>query len=218
MKRPETLRGFVHRLNEAIASGNGVGPLDTEEAWEVGLEVAFYRDYVHALGCDGEHHIKKLEAFSQKRTFDLCLFGKEQLVVIEAKAHEGLGTKQMREFALDHLLLRKLIKPPAPEVVLIGLWSSGYHPRVNLKSFPLTDSLAEEAGLSQEEREPYRDGVPLFNGHLHWRDLVELPGITEDARTAFRLADAVKSRKHGMVTSLSGTDPRYVPADRAITR
>jgi len=217
LKRVDTLQGFIERLNEAITSSNGPGPLRSEATWEVGLEVAFYRDYVHAFGYQGEHHIKKLGPFSQKRTFDLCLFSKDQMVVIEAKANERLGSKQMREFALDHLLLKKLIRPPAPEVLLIGLWSSDYRPRVNLMTFPFSDSLAKEAGLTQAQAEQYRDGVHLFNGHLHWKDLLELPGLSDGARTVFRLADAVKLRDHGMITKLSETDRSYVRTRQATT-
>ena len=186
LKRSDVRSAFLAQINRSFI-GEPIDALNTNaEHWEVGLEVAFYRDSIHALGFEGEHHIRRLPQFSQKRTFDLCLFSKERLVIIEAKSFMGLETKQLQEFADDRGDIALLLKDRAPEVILIGLWSSAYQPRKELRS-----------GAGKK----HTGVVPLFNGHMHWRDLCDLPGIDEPSRRIFSLADATKRRDRGQVPS-----------------
>jgi hypothetical protein len=195
LKRPETLRGFVHRLNKAFAAGNEAGPLRPEAAWEVGLEVAFYRDHIHAIGHQGEHHIKRLKDFSQKRTFDLCLFSENLIVIIEAKSFMGLVSEQVNEFRDDRKKIQKLLGITPEAILLIGLWSSGYTPRTALP----------QASVDEAER--------VFDGILHWNDLIALPALTDEARRLFALADATRTRAHGQVPdwSVDGTAVSWRP-------
>ena len=88
LKQPDRLAAFIDRLNAALQEKDPQLVLDKDASWEVGYEVAFYRDYIHALGApvDGKlvHEIGSTR-YSRKRTFDLCLFGNDRLVIIEAK-------------------------------------------------------------------------------------------------------------------------------------
>jgi len=98
--------------------------IDPYSKFEVGFEVCFYRD----LKFKGLFHGRKSE-YSPKRTFDLCLFSENEMVIIEAKVSEGLTNKQMDEFEKDvkwvpHALGREDFK-----VHLVALVSGEYSPK-----------------------------------------------------------------------------------------
>ena len=101
---------FVKYLNDTINL-----TLSTEEEWEVGFELCFYRDLWH-------YHGKKGELFSPQRTFDLCLFGEDAIIIIEAKAAQGFDHDQNTSFELDVDAVRNLTG--VDNVQLIGLCSS----------------------------------------------------------------------------------------------
>ena len=87
-------------------------PLDAALDWEIAYEVCFYRDLLFAAG-----QSVRQSRFSDKRTFDLCLFSPRDIVIIEAKAQGPFETKQNAEFArdkqdvLDNTLSFSLISP-----------------------------------------------------------------------------------------------------------
>jgi hypothetical protein len=62
--------------------------------WEIAYEVCLYRDLWHHRGRQGS-------LFSPKRTFDLCLFSDDHIIVIEAKAQQPFDDEQVRVFARD---------------------------------------------------------------------------------------------------------------------
>ncbi|MBK9273037.1 MAG: hypothetical protein IPM49_00665 [Flavobacteriales bacterium] len=198
LKEPANLSAFIHRIQAEVNKHGAAHALEGNGPWEVGFEVAFYRDLIHALGHQGAHAIGTT-GFSRKRTFDLCLFGPKHLVIIEAKAHEGLATEQMNEFRADREAIRSLLGDQAPTVLLVGLWSSTYTPRTALP----------QASVDEAER--------VFDGALHWRDLITLPALTDDARRLFALADATKTRTHGQVPgwSAEGTAVSWRPVAQA---
>jgi len=108
----ESASCFVSFLNSTL--GLDV-PLETE--WEAGFEVCFYRDLWHERKRQGT-------LFSPKRTFDLCLFGKSAIVIIEAKAVQQFDLSQIRTFEqdIDEVQSQTGIK----NVRLVGLCSSQY--------------------------------------------------------------------------------------------
>jgi hypothetical protein len=67
-------------------------PLDA--AWEPAYEACFYRDLRHLNGRTGPLH-------SPKRTFDLCLFSEQAILIIEAKAQQSFDGEQLTSFAAD---------------------------------------------------------------------------------------------------------------------
>ena len=120
-------RTFITKLNSLkspIKRFTNNLNLSKEANWEVGFEVCFFRDllYFHNIP------IRKLKSngkklFSEKRTFDLCLFSDKELVIIEAKAHEGLTSKQCNVIKNDQKKIIELYK------VLEGLRVKTSHPK-----------------------------------------------------------------------------------------
>lgn len=75
--RPDNLKRFVRLINSDAKKCTDLWiPLDENADWEIGVEVAFYRDWKQ-LKSEG----------SSFRKFDIALFSEEYLVIIEAKAH-----------------------------------------------------------------------------------------------------------------------------------
>jgi hypothetical protein len=134
--------------------------------WEVGYEVCFYRDYLWERG--------ELEGtdLPLKRTFDLCLFAPNVVIIIEAKGFEGFTSKQNAEFDEDRGRLRRLLGPEV-QIYLVALASSAY---------------VNSDRLSKKSLAPF-DGAPLT-----WEDAAkEYP----DAR--LKVADGLYGRKPGRI-------------------
>lgn len=115
--------------------------LDVLEAgdWELGFEVCFYRDYLWHLGRSARQ-----EGFSPKRTFDLCLFSEQAVIVIEAKVCEPFDLRQNKVFRNDARALRAVLEKPALRVELVALASSKYFANGHL------------------------DALEVFSGRLTW--------------------------------------------------
>lgn len=116
-------REFVEWLNN-----NTTLKLNPNANWEIGYEVCFYRDLIY--------HWKKLgkiippkNQYSPKRTFDLCLFSNDHLVIIEAKAQQGFHGNQLKEFEKDKSDIRRLLGKEDFKIDVVLLHSSEYHPR-----------------------------------------------------------------------------------------
>jgi hypothetical protein len=116
---------FVGWMNDTCLRQPFLTPAQVSSEWEAAFEVCFYRDYHHACN--------KTNAYSPKRTFDIALFGKEALVVIEAKAAMGFDTKQLDEFCQDKQQLEEITQA---KVILLGLVASRYksHMRATTES------------------------------------------------------------------------------------
>ncbi len=89
--------------------------------WDLGLEVCFYRDYLW-------HQGKPIHGseFSPKRTFDLCLFGPRDIIIIEAKVFQQFESDQNESFARDAKQIDQLLSPYKVNVWLLALASSKY--------------------------------------------------------------------------------------------
>jgi hypothetical protein len=115
-----------------------VTPISDEEMkaeWEIGFEVCFYRDYIFKHGDDtGEKSIRNSK-YSQKRTFDLCLFSQNRIIIIEAKAQQGFETNQNEEFRKDISDMLTLLKKDTTNfnVSVIALASSIYFSNLEKK-------------------------------------------------------------------------------------
>lgn len=149
-------------------------PVDNE--WQVGYEVVFYRDMIKKLGVYSEQQKKVTykvseTEFSRKRTFDLTLFHPKHIVIIEAKAYQGLTTTQVTSFLKDKEMIRKLLdKLPIekPEVHLVLLCTEHYKSSKRAKHIPEFDCL------------------------ITWKDLAKsakLWGTTENTIACFERAD-----------------------------
>lgn len=108
------VRAFIEYLNRQCKMS-----LDPEANWEPGYEACFYRDLWHFRGKQGE-------LFSPKRTFDLCLFSDDVIVIIEAKAQQGFEPEQLSSFETD--VEQVELETGVTDVPLVGLASSQYSP------------------------------------------------------------------------------------------
>ena len=77
---------------------------------------------------------------SKKRTFDLALFSSSQIILIEAKAHQGFTSKEVESFSNDKTSIQDCTEVSAVHTAAIV--SSKYSPRSStLKDFSLTPLL-----------------------------------------------------------------------------
>lgn len=133
---------LVELINEKLGL-----ELPVKTDWELGFEVCLYRDFLYynnksikkeVINCvytnkKGEEIT--LKKFPQKRTFDLALFSKEYIIIIEAKVFQQFETVQLDEFFEDRALIKELFKPNPPKVLIIGLCRSGYKPKESTLSY-----------------------------------------------------------------------------------
>ena len=122
---------FVKWLNEKVSLNLSQEELELE--WEIGYEVCFYRDVRKFQG-----KAIKGSGYSQKRTFDLCLFSENRIVVIEAKSQTGFGGDQNDEFDKDPEQILKLLNRTRDDlqVNVVGLASSKYLNSARRKELP----------------------------------------------------------------------------------
>ena len=120
-------RGIGHFVNVINEVCQPAIPLITDENWELGYEVCFYRDLQfyapERFTCN----------LSPKRTFDLCLLSDSSVVIIEAKVYQSFDTAQTEEFRQDKDHIKNILKLPVT-VQLIPLASSRYHNRFTSSS------------------------------------------------------------------------------------
>lgn len=105
---------FVDHVNQISGT-----TLSTQCEWEPAFEVCFYRDLWQLRGCAGV-------LFSPKRTFDLCFFSDDAILIIEAKAQQPFDSDQLPSFVADRQEVRK--ETGVANVIVVGLASSAYKP------------------------------------------------------------------------------------------
>lgn len=149
--------------------------LSMEGVWEIGFEVCFYRDLWQYRKKDGE-------LFSPKRTFDLCLFGENAIIIIEAKAAGQFDRVQNIDFERDLEEVKRLTG--IEQVYLVGLCSS---------KCPISD-----------------DTMRTFQGRiLRWKDMmVRYDGDTvlKRADNVFEASEAFATFGRNSDERLNGTD------------
>ncbi len=124
-------------------------PVDSDVV-DVGYELCFFRDAFRANLIERHRDL-------EKQTFDLVLTLTDQaLVLIEAKAHQGYGRKQL---ALLHEARDRIITSPLcpiQQVYVAGLYSSKYKLRsTTVGTFGTTTSWAEVAQLYPNNADTY---------------------------------------------------------------
>lgn len=119
---------FVEWLNN-----NTTLKLNPHSKWEVGYEVCFYRDLIKHWKDQGKT-IPNEKQYSLKRTFDLCLFSNDHIVIIEAKAQQGFHRDQLDEFIKDKVDIKNLLGSQGfiVNVDVVLLHSSPYSPKNSL--------------------------------------------------------------------------------------
>lgn len=126
--------------------------LTGNENWEIGYEVCFYRDFVKVI----RHESINKSAYSPKRTFDLCLFSEDSIVILEAKVQQPFNMKDIVTFAKDRTGLPALLHRPI-YVRLAAIVPSGY--LANLQKYGKAVSLS-----------------PSFDAVITWQQLYEKYG------------------------------------------
>jgi hypothetical protein len=116
--------------------------------WDLGYEVCFYRDFLWQTGSTAT-------AFDvpDQRTFDLCLFGEQSIIIIEAKVYEAFGSAQNSDFGLDKKRIASLPGLEALEVRVVALASSRY--------------FANQAKYGRD------DTLSVFDGCVTWSKIAE---------------------------------------------
>jgi hypothetical protein len=147
LKDNEKKKKFIYWLYNQCSLELNFPELDVE--WEIGFEVVFYRDFIKYHGMAVIN-----EKFPLKRTFDLCLFSENRIIIFEAKAHQGFNKKQQDSFKKDIDLVSKIVKRRHRDISvnLIGICSSQYlqNPRVDFSV------------------------LNVFNGIVTWEELYHL--------------------------------------------
>ena len=119
-------RKFITSLNECNLIGNSAQenespPLDPRKHVDTGFEVAFYRDLKKYVELRGKK-IAALASASIHRKFDLALFFKKQLVIVEAKAQQGFDKDHdIENIKSDRALIRNLM--PGLQTIFLGISS-----------------------------------------------------------------------------------------------
>jgi hypothetical protein len=92
---------------------------------DVGFELCMFRDLIHAGHIERNRDVLDL----RKQTFDFVLtLSNQSLVLIEAKAHECFGRKQLGLMRTAQRILLNSPKLGIHNVYLAGLYSSKYDP------------------------------------------------------------------------------------------
>ena len=145
--------------------------LESNKEWDIGFEVCFYRDLLYCYGnkekpirvVNEKREKEGLPKFPEKRTFDLCLFSEDEILIIEAKAQQGLESEQCDTFKNDVENIKELFSeidiPMSPEIKLVLIASSNY-----LKS----PSFKRENGIGKRFIEENRD---LVSGRVSWKSI-----------------------------------------------
>lgn len=124
---------FVEILNSSQwpREPNKQGSLDSNANWEVGIEVAFYRD----IGFSGIKLDADVGKASPHRKFDLALFSDQQFIIIEAKAQQGFEQCDLDEYMKDRTIFDQCLSEL--DTYFVGLCSHQYigskHRQLNLE-------------------------------------------------------------------------------------
>jgi hypothetical protein len=106
--------------------------------WDLGYEVCFYRDYLKRRNaCDPSIKTARADGYHFKRTFDLCLFGEQAIIIIEAKVCQGFEADQNDAFRRDIEDVQRAIRRPGFPVVVVPLATTHYLNSPNTSIDPL---------------------------------------------------------------------------------
>jgi len=108
-------KSFVKWLNQKPEANFPVN-----NNWEIAFETCFYRDFHY-------HHETILPVHLRKRTFDLCLFSDNHIIIIEAKVQQGFKSEQLNSFVADTKEINKLPKMHKVKISKVLLYSSKYN-------------------------------------------------------------------------------------------
>ncbi len=135
---------------ELVAEKAGLN-IESTDDWDIAVEVCFYRDYLWHKGKPVHG-----SGFSPKRTFDLCLFSPNTIIIIEAKVDQPFDAEQNKVFAEDAKKIRKLLKNETIKIYLVALASSKY--------------------FRADTNNGNGNSLLPFDGHISWSDMYQKYG------------------------------------------
>jgi hypothetical protein len=175
--------------------------------FEVGFEVVFYRDILHQLGCKVGTYIETLaNLYSlkgwelenietvpnnynlKKRTFDLCLFSKNKITIIEAKAYGGLEKEQTEDFISDLHIVKQLYKAITGEDISVDLIVIASSIFFQSKSFKSNDNIGEPIGIGNRLLKAANETNEFNLKFVSWKQLGEL---SNNNKEIYALADSI---------------------------
>ncbi len=129
--------------------------------FEIDFEVCFYRDMLFDYELRNKATLKDKKKIKGllKRTFDICIFLPNDIIIIEAKAAQGMTSNQMIEFKYDKRSIQSCLGDlgfAEKTVYIIGLVSSEYSTKTIVK-------------LNKEHR--------YFDGIISWQDIENKNGL-----------------------------------------
>lgn len=134
---------FINWLNHQTALN-----LSLDIEWEVGYEVCLYRDLLKFR----DQHVKS-SSYSGKRTFDLCLFSENNIIIIEAKVQQPFKGEQTKTFRKDKEYIGRLIGK-----------------RVGVKLI----AIASSDWINNHKRYGENDLISDFDAIIAWKHIADL--------------------------------------------
>jgi len=114
LNKKENKKGFIKWICRELNIKNVPKAIETE----IAAEVCFYRDIlfkqeIAAINSTSDKfkflNKKKFKGLL-KRTFDICIFLPNDIIIIEAKGSQGFTTKQMIEFKYDRHYIQAVLE------------------------------------------------------------------------------------------------------------
>lgn len=182
---------FVEWLNNTKSPLTGFEnqlSLDVNVEWEIAYETCFYRDILKSYGHGVKEKLVQLSLNKNiggdsvnliKRTFDLTLFSEDTIVIIEAKAAQGLSTKQFKEFEVDEKLIKGVFEElkikKAPRIIFIILASQSYFssPAFTLQNGIGKLNLIDKQKVDRASSSPQNTGSCKINALFSWQQLID---------------------------------------------
>ena len=148
-----------------------------ETYWDIGFEVCFYRDFLWYYG----FKTSSLQ-LSPKRTFDLCLFSENTIIIIEAKVFGLFTQKNADNVKKDKVNMKMAINTVLNTEKKLSIYSVALASSVYFENYSLYGKSAI---------------LEPFDGRLSWNDLYD-----QYNDTLFSRADSLyKSKPAGIVES-----------------
>jgi hypothetical protein len=163
--------------------------INTNDLWEPGFEVCFYRDMLLKHGISVKKNDLNIVGKEKmiKRTFDLCLFSNKAMVIIEAKCLSELDKKQYSDFGQDKRFIKSMydylkqndsaIEMPG-KILMVLLTPSYYYKSVSFKRSNGTGKMVIDDFNNNRGKQEFR-----FDKFISWKQIAELklktmiPGI-----------------------------------------
>lgn len=118
-------KAFIYFLNKRLKT-----EFNIDQQWEVGFEVCFYRDFLYDKGLK----VREMD-YSDKRTFDLCLFSETDIIIIEAKADQKFDSAQLADLKDDIIKIKEILGEKYNKVKVKAYLLNSSHREREIKNF-----------------------------------------------------------------------------------